>query len=146
MTKTSRFLKMNFSTNLQSSSHNSKENLPPASKVDAVPVQRATQRAVLGVLSENEQRGGRSLSQVSERVHSFHLRELYISACLWQPLAHFIFHHRGANSPNKVLSQTAPGSSSQAVHPVPAMTCTSKRLVKLFLLLLVKKWSLAAVA
>lgn len=60
---------MNFSTNTQSS-HNSKENLPPSSKTDALPVQRARQRTALGVLSENEQRG-RSLNQVSERIYTF---------------------------------------------------------------------------
>lgn len=75
---------MNFRTNLQSSSHKSKENLPPSSKADAVPVQRATQRTVLGVLSENEQRGGRSLSQVSSFI-SLHLTELYISAFFQLP-------------------------------------------------------------
>ncbi len=59
-------LKMNFSTNAHCGSCTSKENVPPSGKTDAVQVQRAKQRAVLGVLSENEQRG-RSLSQVSGR-------------------------------------------------------------------------------
>ncbi|XP_037324410.2 cyclin-A1 isoform X2 [Pungitius pungitius] len=55
---------MNFSTNTHCSSHTSKENLPASSKVDALHAQRPKQRRVLGVLSENEQRG-RSLSQGS---------------------------------------------------------------------------------
>lgn len=57
---------MNFSTNAHCGSHTSKENIPHSSKVDVSQVQRAKQRTVLGVLSENEQRG-RSLSQVGER-------------------------------------------------------------------------------
>lgn len=60
------WLKMNFSTNAHCGSHTSKENIPLSSKVDASQVQRAKQRTVLGVLSENEQRG-RSFSQVGER-------------------------------------------------------------------------------
>ncbi|XP_041808338.1 cyclin-A1 [Chelmon rostratus] len=52
---------MNFSMN----AHCSKENVPPSSKTDAPHVQWAKQRTVLGVLSENEQRG-RSLSQGSQ--------------------------------------------------------------------------------
>ncbi|KAL7389919.1 hypothetical protein ABVT39_011847 [Epinephelus coioides] len=53
---------MNFSTNAHCGSHTSKENIPPSSKTDASQVQRAKQRTVLGVLSDNEQRG-RSFSQ-----------------------------------------------------------------------------------
>uniref|UniRef100_A0A3B4YNJ5 G2/mitotic-specific cyclin-B2 n=1 Tax=Seriola lalandi dorsalis TaxID=1841481 RepID=A0A3B4YNJ5_SERLL len=53
---------MNFSTNAHYGSHTSKENVPPSSKMDASQVQKARQRTVLGVLSENEQRG-RSLSK-----------------------------------------------------------------------------------
>ncbi|XP_070700160.1 cyclin-A1 [Pempheris klunzingeri] len=56
---------MNFSMNAHCGSHTSKENIPPSSKTDALQVQRAKQRTVLGVLSENEQRG-RSLSQGSQ--------------------------------------------------------------------------------
>ncbi|XP_044079249.1 cyclin-A1 isoform X2 [Siniperca chuatsi] len=56
---------MNSSTNAHCGSHTSKENFPPSSKIDALHVQRAKQRTVLGVLSENEQRG-RSLSQGSQ--------------------------------------------------------------------------------
>uniref|UniRef100_A0A8C3G520 G2/mitotic-specific cyclin-B2 n=1 Tax=Cyclopterus lumpus TaxID=8103 RepID=A0A8C3G520_CYCLU len=59
-------LKMNFSTNARCGSHTSKENIPASSKIDAPQVQRAKQRKVLGVLSENDQRG-RSLSQVREK-------------------------------------------------------------------------------
>uniref|UniRef100_A0A8C2ZY80 G2/mitotic-specific cyclin-B2 n=1 Tax=Cyclopterus lumpus TaxID=8103 RepID=A0A8C2ZY80_CYCLU len=57
---------MNFSTNARCGSHTSKENIPASSKIDAPQVQRAKQRKVLGVLSENDQRG-RSLSQVREK-------------------------------------------------------------------------------
>lgn len=57
-------LKMNFSTIAHCGSHTSKENIPPPSKTDALQVQRAKQRKVLGVLSENEHRG-RPLSQVN---------------------------------------------------------------------------------
>ncbi|KAM7374486.1 hypothetical protein PAMP_007141 [Pampus punctatissimus] len=56
---------MNFSTNSHCGNHTSKENIPPSNKVDASQVQRAKQRTVLGVLSENEQWGG-SLSQGSQ--------------------------------------------------------------------------------
>ncbi|XP_068456744.1 cyclin-A1 isoform X2 [Clinocottus analis] len=56
---------MNFSTNAHCSSQTSKENLPASSKIDAHQIQRAKQRKVLGVLSENEQRV-RSLSQGSQ--------------------------------------------------------------------------------
>ncbi|XP_023272396.1 cyclin-A1 [Seriola lalandi dorsalis] len=56
---------MNFSTNAHYGSHTSKENVPPSSKMDASQVQKARQRTVLGVLSENEQRG-RSLSKGSQ--------------------------------------------------------------------------------
>ncbi|KAM9348893.1 cyclin-A1 [Symphorus nematophorus] len=56
---------MNFSTNAHGGSLTSKENILPSSKIDALQVQRAKQRIVLGVLSENEQRG-RSLSQGSQ--------------------------------------------------------------------------------
>ncbi|XP_056265144.1 cyclin-A1 [Pseudoliparis swirei] len=57
---------MNFSTNALGGSHASKENIPASSKIDAPPqVQRAKQRRVLGVLSENEQHGRSSLSQGS---------------------------------------------------------------------------------
>ncbi|KAM7398162.1 hypothetical protein PAMA_006178 [Pampus argenteus] len=56
---------MNFSTNSHCGNHTSKENIPPLSKVDASQVQRAKQRTVLGVLSENEQWVG-SLSQGSK--------------------------------------------------------------------------------
>jgi len=59
---------MNFSTNALGGSHASKENIPASSKIDAPPqVQRAKQRRVLGVLSENEQHGRSSLSQVRKR-------------------------------------------------------------------------------
>lgn len=47
-------------------SHTRKENVPPSSKMDVSQVQRAKQRTVLGVLSENEQRG-QTLSKVRER-------------------------------------------------------------------------------
>ncbi|XP_040006597.1 cyclin-A1 isoform X2 [Xiphias gladius] len=53
---------MNFGTNAHCGSHTSKENIPTSSKIDASQVQRAKQRTVLGVLSDNEQRG-RSLSK-----------------------------------------------------------------------------------
>ncbi|XP_035847013.1 cyclin-A1 isoform X3 [Sander lucioperca] len=56
---------MNFSTNARCGSHTSKENISPPSKIDALQVQRAKQRTVLGVLSENDQRG-RSFSQGSQ--------------------------------------------------------------------------------
>ncbi|XP_042355284.1 cyclin-A1 [Plectropomus leopardus] len=56
---------MNLSTNAHCGSHTSKENIPPSSKTDALQVQRAKQRTVLGVLSENEQRG-RPFSQGSQ--------------------------------------------------------------------------------
>ncbi|TNN54081.1 hypothetical protein EYF80_035702 [Liparis tanakae] len=47
-------------------SHASQENIPASSKIDAPPqVQRAKQRRVLGVLSENEQQGRSSLSQLA---------------------------------------------------------------------------------
>lgn len=93
---------MNFSASTQRGSHISKENLPPSSKTDALPVQRAKQRTVLGVLSENEQRG-RPFSQVSERgevermkcfffflfpIHSLPLTEHSHFNFLWQSL-HF---------------------------------------------------------
>ncbi|XP_040035617.2 cyclin-A1 [Gasterosteus aculeatus] len=55
---------MNFGTNTHCSSYTSKENIPASGKVDAPHAQRPKQRRVLGVLSENEQRG-RSLSQGS---------------------------------------------------------------------------------
>ncbi|XP_019952683.2 cyclin-A1 [Paralichthys olivaceus] len=53
---------MNFSSNTHCGSHTSKENILPSSKVDASQAQRPKQRTVLGVLSENEQRG-RSVSK-----------------------------------------------------------------------------------
>ncbi|XP_070773673.1 cyclin-A1 [Enoplosus armatus] len=53
---------MNFNTNAHCGS---KENIQPSSKIEALHVQQAKQRTVLGVLSENEQRG-RSLSQGSQ--------------------------------------------------------------------------------
>ncbi|XP_026228148.1 cyclin-A1 isoform X2 [Anabas testudineus] len=54
---------MNFHTTIHSrSGHTTKENVLPSCKIDASQVQRPKQRTVLGVLSENEQRG-RSLSQ-----------------------------------------------------------------------------------
>ncbi|XP_073335936.1 cyclin-A1 [Pagrus major] len=56
---------MNLSTNAHSSSLAGKENFPSSSKTDALQVQRAKKRTVLGVLSENEQRG-RPLSQGSQ--------------------------------------------------------------------------------
>ncbi|XP_050934652.1 cyclin-A1 isoform X2 [Lates calcarifer] len=56
---------MNFNTNAHCGSHTRKENIQPSSKIDASLVQRTKQRTVLGVLSENEQRG-RSLSQGSQ--------------------------------------------------------------------------------
>ncbi|XP_026185145.1 cyclin-A1 [Mastacembelus armatus] len=56
---------MSFSTNAHCGNHTTKENIPPSSKIDSSQVQRAKQRTVLGVLSENEQRG-QSLSQGSQ--------------------------------------------------------------------------------
>ncbi|XP_059207424.1 cyclin-A1 isoform X2 [Centropristis striata] len=56
---------MNFSSNALCGNRTSKENVPSSNKSDALQVQRAKQRTVLGVLSENEQRG-RSLSQGSQ--------------------------------------------------------------------------------
>ncbi|XP_068572615.1 cyclin-A1 [Cebidichthys violaceus] len=56
---------MNFSSDAHCGSHTSKENIPASNKTDAPKVQRPKQRTVLGVLSENEQRG-RSLSQGSQ--------------------------------------------------------------------------------
>ncbi|MEQ2280561.1 hypothetical protein AMECASPLE_021145 [Ameca splendens] len=56
---------MNFSTNSHRHSPTHKENIPPSTKADAFQHQRTKQRTVLGVLSENEQRG-RSLSQGSQ--------------------------------------------------------------------------------
>ncbi|XP_076606920.1 cyclin-A1 [Chaetodon auriga] len=56
---------MNFSTIAHCSNPACKENIPPSSKADAPQVQRAKQRTVLGVLSENEHHG-RSLSQGSQ--------------------------------------------------------------------------------
>ncbi|XP_047235911.1 cyclin-A1 isoform X2 [Girardinichthys multiradiatus] len=56
---------MNFSTNSHRHSPTHKENIPPPTKADAFQHQRTKQRTVLGVLSENEQRG-RSLSQGSQ--------------------------------------------------------------------------------
>lgn len=58
--------KMDISTNSQSSSHNSKENIPPSSKVNALQVRRAKQRTVLGMLSGNEQHDP-SHSQVGKK-------------------------------------------------------------------------------
>ncbi|XP_054482071.1 cyclin-A1 isoform X2 [Anoplopoma fimbria] len=55
---------MNFSKNAHCGSHTSKENIQASNKIDALQVQRPRQRTVLGVLSENEQRG-RTLSQGS---------------------------------------------------------------------------------
>lgn len=57
---------MDISTNSQSCSHNSKENIPPSSKADALQIRRAKQRTVLGMLSENEQHGP-SHSQVGKK-------------------------------------------------------------------------------
>uniref|UniRef100_A0A665VQ42 G2/mitotic-specific cyclin-B2 n=1 Tax=Echeneis naucrates TaxID=173247 RepID=A0A665VQ42_ECHNA len=54
---------MNFSTTAHFGSHISKVKGPPSGKSDASQLQRTKQRTVLGVLSENEQRG-RSLSKV----------------------------------------------------------------------------------
>ncbi|XP_034746222.1 cyclin-A1 isoform X2 [Etheostoma cragini] len=56
---------MNFSKNAHGGSRTSKENISPPRKTDALQVQRAKQRTVLGVLSENDQRG-RSFSQGSQ--------------------------------------------------------------------------------
>ncbi|XP_041656608.1 cyclin-A1 [Cheilinus undulatus] len=56
---------MNFSTNNHCSGRTGKENIPPSIKPDALQVQRGKPRTVLGVLSENEQRG-RSHSQGSQ--------------------------------------------------------------------------------
>lgn len=53
--------------------------------------------------------------------------------------------HRGANFPNTVRSQTAPGSPFWVVPPVPATMCTSKRPVKSFSPPPVKRWSLATI-
>lgn len=58
--------KMDISTNSQSCSHNSKENIPPSSKADPLQVRRAKERTVLGMLSENEQHGP-SHSQVGKK-------------------------------------------------------------------------------
>lgn len=117
---------MNVRTNLQSSSHSSKENLPPSSKADAVPVPRATQRTVLGVLSENEQRGGRSLSQVSERVRSFHFtsRNFTFQLPLWQLVCSLCFSlqgsqlskHSSVSDSSQLVFPGAPSSSSYDVH------------------------------
>ena len=57
---------MSLSTKAHRGSPTSKENGPTFSKMDASQVQRAKQRTVLGVLSENEQRGP-SLSRVGGR-------------------------------------------------------------------------------
>lgn len=57
---------MDISTNSQSCSHNSKENIPPSSKAEALQIRRAKQRTVLGMLSENEQHGP-SHSQVGKK-------------------------------------------------------------------------------
>ncbi|KAM6983926.1 cyclin-A1 [Tautogolabrus adspersus] len=56
---------MNFSTHAHCGSRTSKENIPPSIKPDVSQVQRAKQRTVLGVLSDNEQRC-RSQSQGSQ--------------------------------------------------------------------------------
>ncbi|XP_030602628.1 cyclin-A1 [Archocentrus centrarchus] len=56
---------MNMGTNAYHGSHTSKENMAPSTRIDAVQVQRTKKRTVLGVLSENEQRG-RSVSQGSQ--------------------------------------------------------------------------------
>ena len=53
--------------------------------------------------------------------------------------------HRGANFPNTVRSQTAPGSLFWVVPPVPATMCTSKRPVKSFSPPPVKRWSPATI-
>ncbi|KAM4726257.1 cyclin-A1 [Anableps anableps] len=53
---------MNFIKNTHHGSPSHKENIPPSTKAEAFQYQRTVQRTVLGVLSENEQRG-RSLSQ-----------------------------------------------------------------------------------
>lgn len=134
---------MNSSKNAHCGSHTSKENSAPSSKTDALQAQRTKQRTVLGVLSENEQRC-RPLSQVSRRGRNF---VIFNSL---SPLRAFKFQlnlaiHREANFPNTVWSQTAPSSPSSAVPQVPAMTCMLKRLVKLFLPPLAKKWSRTAI-
>lgn len=56
---------MNFSSNTSCAGHTGKENIPSSTKADGLQIQRTKQRTVLGVLSENEQRG-RSLSQGSQ--------------------------------------------------------------------------------
>ncbi|XP_074528445.1 cyclin-A1 [Halichoeres trimaculatus] len=48
---------MNFSTNTYCDSRTSKDNVPPSAKSDAPTSLRTKQRTVLGVLSQNEQRG-----------------------------------------------------------------------------------------
>ncbi|KAE8287424.1 Cyclin-A1 [Larimichthys crocea] len=55
---------MDLSTNAHCSSHTSKENILPSNKTNALQLQRAKQRTVLGVMSENEQHG-RSFNQES---------------------------------------------------------------------------------
>ena len=57
----------------------------------------------------------------------------------------YICLHRGANFPNTVRSQTAPGSPFWVVPPVPATMCMSKRPVKSFSPPPVKRWSLATI-
>ncbi|KAM6907235.1 cyclin-A1 [Xenentodon cancila] len=56
---------MNLSTSGHRGSPTHKENIPPSSKKDGLQFHRTKQRTVLGVLSDNEQRG-RSLSQGSQ--------------------------------------------------------------------------------
>ncbi|XP_013858755.1 cyclin-A1 [Austrofundulus limnaeus] len=56
---------MNFSTSSLHSSPSCKENVAPSAKTDSFQHPRTKQRTVLGVLSENDQRG-RSLSQGSQ--------------------------------------------------------------------------------
>lgn len=124
--------KMNFNTRVQHSSHTSKENLPPSSKTNPSQVQRPKQRTVLGVLSENEQRGCCS-SQVRQRHEAS-------SVAFTRPQSHWLLCvYRGASYPNTVRARTAPGSPSSAISPVPVMTCTLKRLTKSFLQLLETK-------
>lgn len=132
---------MNFNRKTQCDSQGSIENIPPTTKADTLPIQRGKQRTVLGVLSENEQRG-RSLSQVNDSKPLF---SAHSSPFTGQNFSNrFICLYRPVNVLNTARPQTDPTSNSTAARPLPPLMCMWRRPVKLFLLRLVMKCSQAA--
>lgn len=112
---------MDIGTNSQSCSPDSKENIPPSSKADALQVRRAKQRTVLGMLSENEQHSP-SHSQVGKKSKvdrmsslSVNILSLYNIIFCFLPQGSQVSKHSSISDSSQLAFFVAPSSSDYDV-------------------------------